>query len=133
MYDQVVNLFGLATPPFSEASQAFRKHIGAVGQVPCSDEQRQAGMSELVTIDSSLLHFARLMGVKVTSYWGPTDPSTLLCPRDPALDVTHYSRISCSPCVHITATAPCKGNNLCMRFAVDPGCKENRNPAWVSQ
>lgn len=85
---------------------------------------------ELLCIDSSLLHIARLMGIPTTSYWGPTAPSTRLRPGC-GKDTIHYSELPCSPCVHIGAGSPCKGNNQCMRAILDPDSTEN-NPIWLA-
>jgi ADP-heptose:LPS heptosyltransferase len=82
-------------------------------------------------IDSSLLHLARLLGVPTVSYWGPTDPRTLMRPWPGSLDEVHYRKISCSPCVHLAQQPPCGGNNLCMRLAADPARSGDPNPAWV--
>jgi ADP-heptose:LPS heptosyltransferase len=90
-------------------------------------------VSRLLCIDSSLLHFARLQGVSTTSYWGPTDPATRLRPSTVSLDVVKYDQIACSPCVHVSNTAPCHGNNICMRFAVDRHCGLDRNPIWLAK
>ena len=65
-------------------------------------------------IDSALLHFARLMRVPTESFWGPTDPSTLLAPIAEYSEKIHYRRIICSPCIHVAEDAPCGGRNLCM-------------------
>jgi ADP-heptose:LPS heptosyltransferase len=112
------------------ASAALINHAGALSLRQSVHLLRQ--VDELLAVDSSMLHFARLMGVNTTSYWGPTDPGTRLRPSALARDVVHYSALPCSPCVHITAVAPCKGNNLCMRFAVDPDYPETRNPCWLA-
>lgn len=72
-------------------------------------------VNELISIDSSIMHFARLMGITLTTYWGPTDPKTLLRP-DPSIIETHfYKQISCSPCVHVSDIAPCRGHNICIK------------------
>jgi ADP-heptose:LPS heptosyltransferase len=65
-------------------------------------------------IDSALLHFARLMKVPAESFWGPTDPATLLAPVVGYSEKIHYRRIICSPCIHVAEEAPCGGRNLCM-------------------
>ena len=90
-------------------------------------------VSRLLCIDSALLHFARLQGVNTTSYWGPTDPDTRLTPSTVSLDVIKYGQIACSPCVHVANTAPCRGNNICMRFAVNRHCGLDRNPVWLAK
>jgi ADP-heptose:LPS heptosyltransferase len=105
--------------------------LNRAGECGLSDSVRQlAQMDRLLSIDSSLLHFARLLGIPTISYWGPTDPRTRLKDLG-ANDVTHFAHLPCSPCVHLAATTPCRGNNLCMRFAVDPNYPADRNPPWV--
>jgi len=90
-----------------------------------------AAMDQLLAIDSSLLHVARLLGIRSVSYWGPTDPRTRLRPGIVPEEV-HYARLPCSPCIHIAAKTPCGGNNLCMRFAVDPNHPADKNPIWLA-
>jgi ADP-heptose:LPS heptosyltransferase len=69
----------------------------------------------LFSIDTGMLHIARLLGVPLRSYWGPTNPATLLRPWTEVREITYYEHIACSPCVHITYPPPCNGNNICMR------------------
>ena len=90
-----------------------------------------AGMDEVLCIDSALLHFSRLVGRRTISFWGPTDPATLIRPNSRGIDQIHYVRIPCSPCVHHSHQAPCKGNNICMRLAVDPKAPVPHNQPWV--
>jgi len=90
-----------------------------------------AAMDEVLSIDSALLHFSRLLGRPTVSFWGPTDPRTLLRPDARGLDEVHYVKIPCSPCVHISHQPPCKGQNICMRLAVDPAAPLPRNQPWV--
>lgn len=66
-------------------------------------------------IDSSLLHFARLFGIKTVSFWGPTDPETRLREFPGIQEEVLYKKIPCSPCVHITEKLPCGGDNICIR------------------
>ncbi|MCB0394186.1 MAG: hypothetical protein KDD25_06485, partial [Bdellovibrionales bacterium] len=74
-----------------------------------------ANSSHYIGIDSGLLHFARLLGIPTTSYWGPTNPSTLLRPFLDIKETVYYKKIPCSPCTHITEFPPCNGNNLCIQ------------------
>jgi ADP-heptose:LPS heptosyltransferase len=90
-------------------------------------------MHEAICIDSALMHFARLMGTPTTTYWGPTDPHVYLRPHASVAERVHSAAISCSPCVHIANTAPCRGNNLCMKLAADPNCGVDPNPVWLAQ
>jgi ADP-heptose:LPS heptosyltransferase len=66
-------------------------------------------------IDSSLLHVARIVGLRCVSYWGPTDPSTRLRDGWDVDDVVHYRKIACSPCVHTSEEPPCRGDNRCIQ------------------
>jgi len=91
-----------------------------------------AGMTEVLCIDSALLHFSRLLGMPTVSYWGPTDPRVLARPRsDNQLDEIHYMKLPCSPCIHVSHQPPCKGNNICMRLAANPQAAVPLNPPWV--
>ncbi|MCB0351642.1 MAG: hypothetical protein KDD38_10695, partial [Bdellovibrionales bacterium] len=67
------------------------------------------------SIDSSLVHLARLLGVKTYSYWGPTSPDIMLRPSEGLEEYRHYSKTPCSPCVHIAQTPPCGGKNICIQ------------------
>jgi len=104
------------------------------GETSLSQSVRLLGsMRELQCIDSGMLHFARLLGVKTVSYWGPTDPKTLMRPSAASSDRTNYFPLPCSPCVHLTPEAPCRGNNICMRLAVSPGLAASLIPgAWLA-
>ncbi len=90
-----------------------------------------AAMDEVLCIDSALLHFSRLLGRRTVSFWGPTDPRTLMRPNLRDLDEVHYVKIPCSPCVHMSHQPPCKGQNICMRLAVDPAAPVPHNQPWV--
>jgi ADP-heptose:LPS heptosyltransferase len=109
--------------PLDELAALLRSEVpGArvsnqAGRRPLAESLRQvAQLREVVCVDSALLHFARLLGTPVTSYWGPSNPATLLRPAAGALDEIHYEKISCSPCVYVTRAAPCRGDNVCMRL-----------------
>ncbi|MSP88039.1 MAG: lipopolysaccharide heptosyltransferase family protein [Alphaproteobacteria bacterium] len=84
------------------------------------------------SIDTGLLHVARMIGLSSVSYWGPTDPATLLRPIEGLVERQHYARISCSPCVHLTEIPPCQGRNLCMRIHTEPGAVDV-NPIWLQR
>ena len=73
-----------------------------------------ASQSYFFGIDSALLHFARILGVPSESFWGPTDPHTLLMPIDGYRETIHYKRLMCSPCIHVAERPPCKGRNICI-------------------
>ncbi len=65
-------------------------------------------------IDSSLIHYARILKVKSVSWWGPTDPKTRLREIPGLQEETFYCKIPCSPCTHVTETPPCMGDNICI-------------------
>jgi ADP-heptose:LPS heptosyltransferase len=90
-------------------------------------------LDRIFFIDSALLHFARMLGKPTVSFFGPTDPRVLLRPTGLADETVHYFKLSCSPCVHVSDKPPCGGNNICMRFALNPREDADRNPAWVIQ
>ena len=87
---------------------------------------------EFLTIDSGLNHIARLTGgVSITSYWGPTDPTTRLAPFPNLSETTVYTKLFCSPCVHMVALPPCKGNNICMKQYVKEDLNEYSSGGWL--
>ncbi|MBL7799980.1 MAG: glycosyltransferase family 9 protein [Chitinophagales bacterium] len=85
------------------------------------------------TIDSGLNHIARLMGEgpQIVSYWGPTDPSTRLAPFPTINETVVYKKMFCSPCVHVVATPPCKGNNICMQQYAKADLNQYSTGGWL--
>ena len=53
--------------------------------------------------------------MSTNSYWGPTDPKTRLNLLENPNEFVFYSKIACSPCVHLIDIPPCNGNNICMK------------------
>jgi ADP-heptose:LPS heptosyltransferase len=90
-----------------------------------------AGASEFWGVDSALLHYARLFGVRCVSYWGPTDPRTRLKPVAALEEEVVYRKIPCSPCIHLAEQAPCGGNNLCIQNLFKPPGEEPEWPPYV--
>ena len=86
--------------------------------------RRSAGVlfesREFWGIDSSLLHQARIAGLRTLSYWGPTDPSTRLRSTWQLEETVVYRKIACSPCVHTSEEPPCYGDNRCIQGLFDP-------------
>jgi ADP-heptose:LPS heptosyltransferase/SAM-dependent methyltransferase len=122
--DQLANLIMRKFP-----AAATKNHAG----VPLSDSLSLLARSdELLCVDSALMHFGRLLNIPTTSFWGPTDPQTMLRPSPINRDVVHYQKLSCSPCVHVADRSPCRGDNVCMRLAVEPERLPGRNPVWLS-
>jgi ADP-heptose:LPS heptosyltransferase len=81
---------------------------------------RIAGARRFLGIDSALIHAARALGVPSVSFFGPTDPATLLEPIEGYTEEVHYRPPICSPCLHVAQTPPCKGRNVCMQlFTLD--------------
>ena len=68
-------------------------------------------------IDSLLLHLARALGVSATSIWGPSDPATRLRPGVMD-DRVYYSKMCCSPCIHVHETPPCNAARPCIPEAL---------------
>jgi ADP-heptose:LPS heptosyltransferase len=66
-------------------------------------------------VDSSLNHYARLFGIKCVSFWGPTDPKSYLRDIPGLQEEILYSKVPCSPCIHVTETPPCMGDNVCIQ------------------
>jgi ADP-heptose:LPS heptosyltransferase len=88
--------------------------------------------TEFFTIDSGLNHIARLIGgARITSYWGPTDPSTRLAPYPHLQETIIYRKLFCSPCVHAVASPPCRGNNICMKQYVKQELNEYSTGGWI--
>ncbi len=85
-------------------------------------------LDEFWSVDSGLLHIARLLGIPCRSFWGPTNPAQRLRPIEELVEKTLYSNFTCSPCVHLTGPIPCKGNNLCMKTIGE--IAPNRAPLW---
>lgn len=110
------------------------KFVNRAGKLPLMEAVKEIALaSEMITIDSGLNHVARLLRLKVTSYWGPSDPSRRLLPFPDQLlnETVHYRRINCSPCVHAIDPAPCCGNNICMKQFVTEIDSKTLNKGWV--
>lgn len=75
-----------------------------------------ASARQFIGIDSALLHAARALAIPTVSFFGPTDPVTLLEPIVDPVDLVYYRPPICSPCLHVTQTPPCKGRNVCMEL-----------------
>jgi ADP-heptose:LPS heptosyltransferase len=99
--------------------RAFENHCGA--STLAQSTRTLFASEEFWGIDSSLLHLARIAGVRCVSYWGPTDPSTRLRQTWAVDEVTHYRKIACSPCVHTSEDPPCGGDNRCIKGLFEPG------------
>jgi ADP-heptose:LPS heptosyltransferase len=97
-------------PVFPRASFANRCGMVSLAEsVSCIDSS-----DEFWGIDSALLHYARLFGKKVISFWGPTSPSMRIRVLPGDESEYYYKHIPCSPCVHIAEEPPCHGRNACI-------------------
>ncbi|MBV8060617.1 MAG: hypothetical protein JO253_03715, partial [Alphaproteobacteria bacterium] len=90
------------------------------GTMPLVDSLRLlAACDSFWGIDSSLMHYARLFGLKIRAFFGPTDPATRLRPIPGLQEDVVYRKTLCSPCVHVASWPPCQGQNLCMQWLFD--------------
>lgn len=91
------------------------------GLLPVEDSLRTlASCGEFWGVDSALLHYARLLGLRCVSFWGPTAPRTRLRPMAGLDEEIHYDKIPCSPCIHVAEEPPCQGQNLCIQGLFRP-------------
>lgn len=129
---EVVVLGGPADAATAEAlimhGQRVLPHIAWVNACdgrPLRDSLRLlAGCARLIAIDSSLLHFSRVLGIPTVSFWGPTDPMTRLKDSPGLAEEVWYEKVVCSPCIHVAETPPCSGRNICIEAAVRRCCGE---------
>lgn len=104
----------------------------ACGRWPLRDCAAEiAKQDRFWSIDTGLLHVARQIGVPTTSYWGPTDPGTLLQDLPGVDEALHYRKLPCSPCVHVSDAPPCGGTRLCMVAHLRDLTEAEQNPAWI--
>jgi len=66
----------------------------------------------MISNDSGPMHLAFALGTTTIGLFGPCNPIHYNIP-DSA--IIFYKQILCSPCVHNSLRAPCKGNNRCMK------------------
>lgn len=90
--------------------------VNTCGQLKLTESiKKLASVDEFWGIDSALLHYSRLLGIKTQAFFGPTMPQSLIKPL-PYLDETiYYKQVPCSPCVHNTEIPPCHGDNECIK------------------
>jgi len=69
-----------------------------------------------ITNDSGPLQMAIALNVKTASFFGPEIPDRF-GPREDDGHTVFYSGVYCSPCLNVynQKTAPCNGENICMR------------------
>ncbi len=120
-------VFFLGTAPEFDSAEAIRQELsflfpGLQFRNECgkrtlaSSLRLLAESGEFWGIDSALLHYARALGLKCVSFWGPSAPAQRLKSIPGLQEEIFYRRVPCSPCVHGREEPPCGGNNYCMNF-----------------
>ena len=90
--------------------------VNLVGQLTLHESiQAILQTDKFMSIDSGLNHIVRFLNMNISSYWGPTNPMSRLGDAYTLKEEVHYKQIFCSPCVHLSFNAPCRGNNICMQ------------------
>jgi len=126
-------------PIAEEVANTLRQALGSelvyenrCGELSLAESvARIGGAQRYFGIDSALLHVARALGVSSVSFFGPTNPTTLLEPIEGYSEKIHYRPPICSPCLHVTQIPPCRGRNVCMQlFTLDqvpftPWCEDS--------
>jgi ADP-heptose:LPS heptosyltransferase len=135
-----LNLFG-SKPEMNQMQsieQQLRQHLAGVtinnfcGQLSLYDSAAKlTQLDEFWSIDTGLLHIARLIGVPVTSFWGPTNPHRLILRTPDVCEAVFYYKIHCSPCVHNAEQPPCRGKNICMLQHTQVVPPEELNRPWI--
>jgi ADP-heptose:LPS heptosyltransferase len=131
----------LGSPADRDRAERIIEHVSArvvgaefanlCGTLSLRDSLRELdGCETFWGVDSSLLHYARLLGLKCVSYWGPTDPATRLAPIPGLEERVYYQKVACSPCVHVAEQPPCRGNNICIQSLF--GQVEPNGAAWLA-
>ena len=101
------------------------------GVLPLRESLRLlADCDEFWGIESSLLHYARLLGLRIKAFLGPTHPMRLrpICGLD---ETIHYRKTLCSPCIHLVSAPPCHGDNRCMQQLFDPPGTGRDDEGWL--
>lgn len=107
------------------------KLIDISGTMPLPDSLRTlAGCDEFWGIESSLLHYARLFGLRIKAFLGPTHPMRLRH-IDGLIETIHYRKTLCSPCIHLVSVPPCHGDNRCMKWLFDPPDAKRDDEGWL--
>jgi ADP-heptose:LPS heptosyltransferase len=86
---------------------------------------------KIITIDSGILHLARLIKTKTKVFWGPSNPELRIQKEDPSIEENIYKKLICSPCVHLIDNPPCNGNNLCMKIHIKKNNPSRGVINWV--
>jgi ADP-heptose:LPS heptosyltransferase len=89
-----------------------------------------AQCEEFWGIESSLLHYARLFGLRIKAFLGPTHPMRLR-PIEGLAETIYYRKTLCSPCIHLVSVPPCHGDNLCMKWLFDSPGEDRGDEGWL--
>ena len=90
--------------------------INLCGKTSLRESLSELSLSnEFWGVDSALNHYARLLRIECVSFWGLTDPKSYLRHIPDLQEEIIYCKIPCSPCIHVTETPPCKGDNVCIQ------------------
>jgi ADP-heptose:LPS heptosyltransferase len=107
------------------------KLVDLSGTMPLRDSLRTlAACDEFWGIESSLLHYARLFGLRIKAFLGPTHPMRLRH-IDGLIEIIHYRKTLCSPCIHLVSVPPCHGDNRCMKWLFDPPDAKRDDEGWL--
>jgi ADP-heptose:LPS heptosyltransferase len=101
------------------------------GTMPLGESLRVlAGCEEFWGIESSLLHYARLFGLRIRAFLGPTHPMRLR-PIEGLVETVLYRKTVCSPCIHLVSVPPCHGDNRCMKWLFEEPSKAGSDDGWL--
>jgi ADP-heptose:LPS heptosyltransferase len=101
------------------------------GTMPLRDSLRAlAQCDEFWGIESSLLHYARLFGLRIKAFLGPTHPMRLR-PIEGLVETIHYRKTLCSPCIHLVSVPPCHGDNRCMKWLFESPDENRDDEGWL--
>lgn len=89
-----------------------------------------ADCDEFWGIESSLLHYARLLGLRIKAFLGPTHPMRLR-PIEGLVETIYYRKTLCSPCIHLVSVPPCHGDNRCMKWLFETQEKSQDDAGWL--
>ena len=107
------------------------KLVDLSGTMPLRDSLRTlAACDEFWGIESSLLHYARLFGLRIKAFLGPTHPMRLRH-IEGLVETIHYRKTLCSPCIHLVSVPPCHGDNRCMKWLFDPPDAKRDDEGWL--